>query len=151
MGEIFEKNFETGWTDVDPNGHLANTSYLGFAVNTRIAFFAVNGFTPSDFVRHQFGPVIKSDLAEYVREISLLDNVRVTMENGGNSEDCSRFRVINNFYKADGTHAARVTSIGGWLSLRNRKLIEPPESLKDAWFGLIKTEDFEELRSSIKR
>ena len=151
MSEIFERNYVAGWTDVDPNGHLANTSYLGYAVNTRIAFFAASGFAPADFVRHRIGPVIKSDLTEYFREIVMLETVRVTMENGGQSDDLSRFRVVNNFYKADGIHAARVTSIGGWLSLKERKLIEPPEELKTAWLRLTRTEDFEELRSSIKR
>jgi acyl-CoA thioester hydrolase len=151
MNEIFERQYTVGWTDVDPNGHLANTSYLGFAVNTRVAFFAENGFAPSDFVRHQVGPVLKGETAEYFREIMMLDQVRVTVENGGHSEDGSRFRVVNNFYKADGTHAARVMSIGGWLSLKERKLMEPPEDLKSAWLRLVRTEDFEELRSSLKR
>jgi acyl-CoA thioester hydrolase len=151
MNSRFEKHFEAGWTDMDPNGHLANTSYLGYAVNTRIAFFASHGFAPADFVKHGIGPVIKTDLTEYFREISMLERVVVTMENGGHSEDGSRFRVVNNFYKPDGTHAARVTSIGGWLGLKERKLIEPPDTLKNAWLELGRTEDFEELRSSIKR
>jgi acyl-CoA thioester hydrolase len=151
MSEIFEKHFTAGWTDVDPNGHLANTSYFGFAVNTRFAFFAENGFTPVDFARFQVGPVIKTDTAEYFREIMLQEKVRVTIENGGHSEDGSRFRVVNNFYKSDGTHAARVVSIGGWLGLIERKLIEPPNELKNAWLRLVRAEDFEELRSSVKR
>jgi acyl-CoA thioester hydrolase len=81
----------------------------------------------------------------------MLEKLIVTMENGGNSEDLSRFRVINNIYKADGTHAVRITSIGGWLSLNERKLIEPPDLMKEAWSKLDKSEDFEELRSSIKK
>lgn len=148
---MFEKLFEAGWSDMDLNGHLANTAYLGFAVNTRIAFFAANGFTPADFVRQAVGPVIKSDQTEYYREISMLEMVRVTMENGGHSDDGSRFRVVNNLYKPDGTHAARVVSIGGWLDLKARKLIEPPAELSGAWKSLSRTEDFEELKSSIKK
>ena len=151
MSELFEKLFEAGWTDVDPNGHLANTSYLGFAVNPRVAFFAANGFGPADFIRHQIGPVIKSETAQYFREIMMQEQVRVTIENGGHSQDGSRFRVVNNFYKVDGTHAASVASIGGWLSLKERKLIEPPEQLRNAWLRLTRTADFEELRSSTRR
>lgn len=151
MSEIFKKRFEVGWRDVDLNGHLANMVYLTYAVNTRVAYFASCGFAPGEFQRQGFGPVIKTDLTEYFREMQMLEEMTVTMENGGNSEDGSRFRVINNFYKDDGTHAARVTSIGGWLGLAERKLIEPPEVLKNAWLSLVKTEDFEELRSSIKR
>jgi acyl-CoA thioester hydrolase len=42
-----------------------------------------------------------------------------------------------------------VTSIGGWLDLKARKLIEPPEVIKSAWNSLPKTDDFEVLRSSV--
>jgi len=148
---IFEKQFTVGWRDVDPNGHVANMVYLEYAVDTRIAFFASQGFPPMNFVRHGFGPVIKSDFVEYFREAVMLDGLRVTMENGGHSEDGSRFRVINNFYKTSGELAARVTSIGGWLNLKERKLMEPPEDLKKAWLALERTDDFENLKSSVKR
>ena len=151
MTDVFKKQFEVGWRDVDLNGHLANMVYLSYAVNTRVAYFASRGFAPGEFQSQGFGPVIKTDLTEYFREFKMLERMTVTMENGGNSEDGSRFKVVNNFYKDDGTHAARVTSIGGWLGLKERKLIEPPDVLKDAWASLTKTQDFEELRSSIKR
>ncbi|MBK9152722.1 MAG: thioesterase family protein [Chloracidobacterium sp.] len=103
------------------------------------------------FLKHGFGPVIRSDTSEYFREAVMLDELRVTMENGGFSDDGSRFRVINNVYKSDGQLAARVTSIGGWLGLKERKLIEPPDEIKAAWHKLGRTDDFEELRSSIRK
>ena len=151
MGEIFEKSFQIGWRDVDPNGHVANMAYLEYAVDTRIAFFASQRFPPENFLKHGFGPVIKTDFSEYFREVMMLDEIRVTMENGGHSGDFSRFRVINNIYKADGELAARVTTIGGWLGLKERKLVEPPEEIKQAWKSLTRTRDFEELPSSIKK
>ena len=147
----FEKSFQVGWRDVDPNGHVANMVYLEYAVDTRIAFFASQGFPPANFLKYGFGPVIKSDFAEYFREVMMLDEMRVTMENGGNSEDYSRFRVINNFYKTSAEPVARVTSIGGWLNLKERKLMEPPVELKNAWDSLGRTEDFERLKSSIPK
>ena len=147
--QYFQKDFEVGWRDIDLNGHMAN-SRLTYAVSTRVAFFAASGFAPGEFQKIGFGPVIKSDLTEYFRELTMLEEFSVTMENGGFSEDGSRFRVVNNFYKKDGAHAARVTSIGGWLGLKERKLIEPPQSLKDALLSLSKTDDFHELPSSIK-
>jgi acyl-CoA thioester hydrolase len=96
---IFEKQFTVGWRDVDPNGHVANMVYLEYAVDTRIAFFASQDFAPANFLKLGFGPVIKNDFVEYFREVIMLDEIRVTIENGGHSEDFSRFRVINNFYK----------------------------------------------------
>ena len=151
MSGIFERKFQVGWRDVDPNGHVANMVYLEYAVDTRIAFFASQGFAPENFLKLGFGPVIKTDFVEYFRESAMLDELRVTMENGGHSEDFSRFRVMNNFYKSSGEPAARVTSIGGWLGLKERKLIEPPEIILNAWLTLERTDDFEELRSSIRK
>lgn len=149
--QIFEKNFEVGWRNVDPNGHLANTDYLSFAVDTRIAYFTSCGFPPQDFQKYGFGPVIKSDFIEFFRELLLLEKLKVTMENGGLAPDCSRFRIINNFYKADGTHAAKVTSIGGWLGFKERKLMVPPEIIVKAMNDLSRAEGFEELKSSLKK
>jgi acyl-CoA thioester hydrolase len=148
---IFERKFQVGWRHVDSNGHVANMVYLEYAVDTRIAYFASQGFPPINFVKLEFGPVIKSDFVEYFREAIMLDELRVTNENGGHSDDGSRFRVINNIYRADGELAARVTTIGGWLNLRERKLMEPPEEIKTALLKLTRTDDFEELRSSIRK
>jgi acyl-CoA thioester hydrolase len=151
MSEVFEKQFEARWRDVDPNGHLANTSYLDCAGNTRIAYFASCGFAPGDFQKYGFGPVIKSDFVEYFREILLLEKFKITMENGGMAPDGSRFRIVNNVYKTDGTLSAKVTTIGGWLGFKERKLVEPPEIIIKAMNDLHRTEDFAELRSSIKK
>ncbi len=151
MSGIFERKFTVGWRDVDPNAHVANMVYLEYAVDTRIMYFASQGFPPTSFLKHGFGPVIKSDFVEYFREAIMLDEMRVTNENGGHSEDGSRFRVINNIYKTDGELAARVTTIGGWLNLKERKLMEPPAELKNAWLVLSRTDDFEELKSSVRK
>ena len=151
MSGIFEKRFQVGWRDVDPNGHVANMVYLEYAVDTRIAFFASQGFPPENFLNLGFGPVIKNDFVEYFREVMILEELRVTIENGGFSEDGSRFRVVNSIYKYSGELAASVTSVGGWLSIKERKLIEPTDEIKNAWLTLERTEDFEELKSSIRK
>ena len=148
---VFKKHFETGWRDIDANGHVANTTYMEYAVDTRVAFFASCGFSAQNFLKLGFGPVIKRDQVDYFRELVMLERFSVTIENGGFSEDGSRFRVVNTIYKADRTPAARVVSIGGWLSLRERRLIEPPEEIRDAWHTLTRTDDFEVLASSVRR
>ncbi|HMQ05141.1 MAG TPA: acyl-CoA thioesterase [Pyrinomonadaceae bacterium] len=151
MAEVFERKFTIGWRDVDPNGHVANMVYLDFAVDTRIAFFDANGFPPSSFVSQGFGPVIKTDVIDYFREVMMLETITVTMENGGFAEDGSRFRVINCVYKANGELAVRVASVGGWLNLRERRLMEPPEAVKNAWSTLARSDDFEVLGSSLRK
>ena len=148
---LIEKQFEAGWRDVDMNGHVANTVFMEYAIDMRVAFFESCGFPPQDFTKHGFGPVIKSDFVEYFREVMMLEKMNITIENGGFAPDGSRFRVVNSIYKEGRVLAARVISIGGWLGFKERKLIEPPEILKNAWQQLPKTDDFEELRSSIRR
>ena len=40
---MYKKHFEIRWSDVDANGHLANSAYTNFMSHTRMAFFAENG------------------------------------------------------------------------------------------------------------
>lgn len=150
MEEIFEKTFHVGWGNVDFNGHLGNTSFLDLAVDTRMFFFAENGFSVQEFQRQRFGPVILKDEIEYYRELYLLDKVRITFQSAGISEDATRFRIRNEFFREDGKLSARLTTTGGWLGFETRKLIVPPKELADAMKRLVKTDDFEVFKSSVK-
>lgn len=146
---IFEKEFEADWASMDFNGHMANTSYLDFSVDTRMAYFAEQGFSNSEFQLLRFGPVVKSDHVEYYREIRLMERFSVRMEISGLADNASRFRIVNSFYLDDGRSAARVTTVGGWLSFTERKLIVPPEGVRIALHNLSRTEDFEVFEPSV--
>jgi len=150
MSRIFEKTFHVGWANVDFNGHLGNTSFMDLAVDVRMFFFAENGFSVQEFQRQRFGPVILKDEIEYYKELYLLDKIRITFQGAGISEDASRFKIRNEFFREDGKLAARLNTTGGWLSFETRKLIVPPEKLAEAMRSLVRTEDFEVFRSSIK-
>ncbi len=113
-----------------------------------IVHFAATGSSNGDFVRHQIGPVIKSEELEYFRELHLLDEVRVTLLCAGLSDDASRFRIRNEFWKDDGAMAARITSLGGWLDLQARKLVPPPDALAAALRSIPRTEDYAAIRTS---
>jgi acyl-CoA thioester hydrolase len=150
MSGIFEKTFHVGWAHVDFNGHLGNTSYLDLAVDVRMFFFTENGFSVQEFQRQRFGPVILRDEIAYYKEFFLLDQIRITFQTAGLSDDASRFRIRNEFFRADGKLAARLDTTGGWLGFETRKLIVPPKELADAMKSLVRTDDFENLQSSIK-
>ncbi len=149
--QAFEKTFHVGWADVDMNGHLANTAYINLAVDVRLFFFEENGFSVMEFHRQGFGPVMRRDEIEYYRECRLLDNVRITLKLAGISRDGSRFKIRQDFYHFDDTLAATLYSTGGWLSARERKLIAPPREITEMWDTLARTEDFEEMPSSIRK
>jgi acyl-CoA thioester hydrolase len=150
MSAIFEKTFHVGWGNVDFNGHLANTSFLDLAVDVRMFYFAENGFSVKEFQHRGFGPVVLKDEIEYFKELYMLDKVRITFQSVGLSEDVSRFKIRNEFFREDGRMSARLTTTGGWIDFARRKLIVPPPELADVMKSLTRTDDFEIFESSIK-
>jgi acyl-CoA thioester hydrolase len=92
---------------------------------------------------------LRRDEIEYLRELRLLDPVRVTLTLAGMSEDGSQFRLRNEFFRSDGK-AASVTSTGGRLDLAARRLTAPPEGIVRAFQSLVRTDDFATLKSSVK-
>ena len=147
---MYKKTIHAGWGDMDFNTHMGNTAYLDKAADVRMMFFSEHGFPMSEFVRLRLGPVIQKDEIEYFREINLLDELTITFENAGLSEDGSRFILRNEFFRADGRLVARVTSTGGWLDLAARKLVAAPAGLLSAMRELTQTSDFQVLPTSVK-
>ena len=147
---MFEKRLVAGWGDMDFNSHMRNTAFLDKSADVRMMFFSENGFPMEEFFRRRLGPVVRKDEIEYFKEVRLLEELRVTLAIAGLAPDGSRFLLRNEFWRADGQLAAKVTSAGGWLDLALRKLVAPPEALLSALRSLAQTEDFQELASSIK-
>lgn len=147
----FERRFQAGWGDMDGNAHMRNTTFLDLSATVRMMYFAECGFPPEEFARHKLGPVVRRDDVEYFREIRLLEDMRITLLVAAMSDDGSRFAMRNEFFKADGRLAARVTSSGGWLNLESRKLSTPPAAIMQALGALERTSDFVTLESVAAR
>jgi len=147
---MYAKVLVAGWGDMDFNAHMRNTAYLDKSADVRMMYFSENGFPMTEFVRRRLGPVVMKEELEYFKEVGLLEQLHVTLSNAGLSEDGSRFRVRNEFFRSDETLAAKVTSVGGWLDLSTRKLVAPPEALLRALQSLARAEDFEILPSRIR-
>jgi acyl-CoA thioester hydrolase len=143
--ELFSQTFQVGWGDLDANNHMANTAYLDRSADTRMMYFASQGFSMREFERLRFGPVVRRDEVEYFREMRLMEKVRVTLACSGLSADNIRFRIRNEFFRDDGRLVARVTSEGGWLDQAVRKLTAPPEELARCMRDMARTEDFVEM------
>ncbi|MEO5815100.1 MAG: thioesterase family protein [Gemmatimonadaceae bacterium] len=144
-GERYAKNFLAGWGAMDINGHMANTAYLDLAADVRMAFFAEHGFPPSEFRRMGLGPVVRKDEVEYFHEVQLHENVTVTYTLLAMSADGARFVIENEIWTASGERAATVRSTGGWLDLRARKLVPPPEAWLVAFLQVPRTADFVDI------
>ena len=151
MTDLFTRTFHVSWGHLDSNAHMANTAYLDVCVDVRMMYFASKGFSPKEFERLRFGPVVQRDEVDYFRELRLLEPFTVNFALAGISDDASRFRIRNEFFREDGKMAARVTTLGGWLNLELRKLTAPPPELVDVFSTLSRTEDFEEMESSVRQ
>ncbi|RJO67710.1 MAG: thioesterase [Myxococcales bacterium] len=145
MSDGFRRVFHAGWGTMDFNAHMANRAYLDMAADARMMFFEANGFSMREFERLGVGPVVRRDELDYFREVRLLEPVTVELLLAGLSPDASRMKLRNIFYRPDGEKAAVLTSFGGWLDLRERHLIAPPERLRDVLASTPRTEDFETL------
>jgi acyl-CoA thioester hydrolase len=140
-----------GWGDMDANAHMANFAYLNKCVDARMGFFKEHGFPVGEFARRRIGPVVRRDELEYHREVGLLEPITVTLALAGLAADGSRFRLVNEVLKGDGRLAARITSEGGWMDLAARKLIAPPDDLREALAAIPHATVFEQLPSSIRK
>jgi acyl-CoA thioester hydrolase len=130
---------------------MRNTAYLDVSADVRMMYFEQRGFSVGDFESRKIGPAILRDELQYFRELHLLEQIRVTLKSAGLSEDGSRFLIRNEFYRvADGTLAARVTSMGGWIDQTRRKLVAPPPELRAVLDGLDRTDDYSVLESLLR-
>ena len=141
----FERTVHGRWGDMDFNGHVRNTAYLDLAADMRLQCFASLGFSMREFERLRLGPVITRDDVEYFKEVRLLETIRCTLTVAGLSGDGARFRWRNEFFRADGRLAVRVTSAGGWLSLEERRIVPPPEALAAVQRAIPRSEDYADL------
>jgi len=147
---MFERRVIAGWGDMDFNSHMRNTACLDKSADVRITYFSENGFSMQEFMRLRLGPVIIRDELDYHREVSLLQELRATLELAALAAHGSRFAIQNSFHRLCGQRVARVKSTGGWLDLTVRKLLGPPEGLLAALQRAPRSEELTEVPSNLK-
>ncbi|MDX1315278.1 MAG: thioesterase family protein [Eudoraea sp.] len=148
---MFIKEFEVRWNDLDANRHLANSAYINFMSHTRMAFLMEMGFDQKTLAELQIGPVVFFEHVYYFREVHAGHPVRVSLEVKGMSEDGMYFEFHHNFYDHKGRNLAHCELIGGWISLKSRKLIPLPDKFLSAFNNLEKPRGFRTLTSADTR
>jgi acyl-CoA thioester hydrolase len=147
----FEWTYEVRWSDLDGHRHVRNSVYSDYATHTRFRLMASHGFDQERLESLGFGPVMLREEIQYRREARLGDALVVNVRCAGLSEDGSHWRVHQDVLRARGKTAAALTVQGGWLDLRERRLIAPPAELADIMRSLPRTGDFERLPSLLRR
>ncbi len=141
----FKKSFIARWPDMDFNPHFRNTAFLDDSGDVRMHNFSEQGFPMRRFEELAIGPVIRRDEATYFKEIHLLEPFTVELWLDGLSADRGKFRPRNEFLRESGQRAATVVSDGGWLSLRERKLVPAPSDLRATLAAISKSETYQQL------
>jgi acyl-CoA thioester hydrolase len=110
--------------ETDAQGHLNQSVYLQYAEHARWAHLEYAGIRQADLLARGVGPVVLETTVRYRRELRAGDEVDVSSRFVWG--DGRTFRVEQTVVKRDGTLAAEVTAVGGFLDLAERKLVADP-------------------------
>jgi len=145
MNVMFKKEFEIRWSDIDANGHLANSAYTNFMSHARMGFFIAYGFSMKTLSEFGIGPVVFYEHTYYFKESFIGQSITVTLEVSGLSKDGMFFKFEHNLYDDKGQHLASSDMLGSWIDLKTRKLTVLPKPLLKQSEAFPKTENFKNL------
>lgn len=148
---MFLKEFEIRWNDLDANRHLANTSYLSYASETRMAFLQKIGMSHNYLNKFAIGPIVFNEHLFYFKEVLPDDVIRVSFELAAMSKEGTFFEFEHNYYNKEGENVARCEMMGGWMNLKTRKLTGLPEDMLNEFKSSYKTDSFKEITSKDTR
>ncbi len=139
---MYTKQFEIRWSDIDANRHLANSAYINFMSHTRMGYFMENGFDQNELAKNNLGPVVFYEHIYYFKEAFMGKPVTVSLELKGLSEDGMYFEFLHNFFDHKGRNFASCEAMGGWIDLKERKLIGLPAHMRAEIDKMPHTNDF---------
>lgn len=142
---MYTKEFEIRWSDIDSNGHLANSAYTNFLSHARMGFFITYGFSMQDMAEFNIGPVVFYEHTYYYKESFIGKPITVSVEVSGLSEDGMFFKFEHNMYDDEGQHLASSDMLGSWIDLNTRKLTALPETLLKRSEAFPKSKHFKQL------
>ena len=126
---VYYHQFEVRWSDIDANRHLANSSYVEYCAQTRMAFMAKHKMGLKELNRWGIGPVILHEKFSFFKEIYMDQIVYVSLEIGGFSHDGAIYQFLHKFYLPDGTHCATAEATGVWIDMMLRKSTAQPDDI----------------------
>lgn len=142
---VFEKEMDLRWADVDANFHVRHSVYADLCASARFSCLESLGFGYSKMMKVGVGPVLFKETIIYMKEIRPGGKVKVNFILAGMSESGHKFRIEHQIFRDDGVQAASLVVDGGWLDLRARKIVAPPEELVEAMNKVVKSKEFTNL------
>ena len=98
-----------------------------------------------EFNKLNIGPVLFQENTNFMKEISMGEDITVEVLLKGISEKGERFKFLHNIYREDGKLAASIEIYGAWMDLTKRKLTSPPDIILKLAEQMTRTEEFETI------
>lgn len=128
----FKYEYFVRWSDLDPNNHVRHSVYYDYAAQARIQALAELGLTMSFFAKHEMGPILFSEAAQFRKELRAGEKISVEVSVQFLSEDYRKFEMVHKICNAKGELSADVEVKGAWMDLVARKVKVPPKELIEA-------------------
>jgi acyl-CoA thioester hydrolase len=93
--------------------------------------------------KNHFGPILFREECIFKKEIRLGDTITIDLQLLKAREDQGRWSIQHKIVKNGGVVAAVITVDGAWIDVLQRKLTVPPESVKQVFEGMPRSEQFE--------
>ncbi|MEM7107586.1 MAG: acyl-CoA thioesterase [Bacteroidota bacterium] len=136
MNRKYSTEFEVKWADVDPNLHLRHTVYLDYGDQTRIRFFDDHNLSFNELMRSGVAPILFGTQTNFIREVLLSEKVSIDCELLEITEDGRKWSIKHLVYKGNGDVAAEMIYRGAWFDLKRRKVIAPPQRVRDIMLSI---------------
>ncbi len=133
--DIYQKEVEVIWADMDPNQHMRHTSSSQYAAHARICFFDEQGYSLTRLATMGLGAVLLREQSTYLREVGLHERISISVELLKSTRDYSRYTIIQNIAKSNGKTAAKVVIDGTWIDMQSRRSCAPFPELIEAVIG----------------
>ena len=141
--DIYQKQIEIRWADLDPNFHVLHSKYFDFGVYCRMAFFVENGITQQLMQEQNFGPIIFREECIFKRELNFGDSLLINFSLTKVTHDHTRWSMMHELWKNGDTLAAIINLDGAWMDTVKRKLTIPPGSVRKLFENAPRAEGFE--------
>ncbi|WP_433468167.1 acyl-CoA thioesterase [Spirillospora sp. CA-142024] len=120
--------------ELDTQGHLNGAVYHQYGDHARWECLRAAGISVDELIATGVGPVTLENTIRYHRELHAGDDVDITC--AFDWGEGKTFRMRQELRRTDGALAAEITSLGGLLDLKERRLVPDPGS---HWRALAET------------
>lgn len=141
--EVYKKNPEVRWADLDPNFHMLHSRYYDLGAYIRMCFLVEHDLTPEVMKEQQLGPILFREECVFKREIKFGDRVEINLVMLKAKKDGSRWSMQHQIVINGDTLAAVITVDGAWMHTQKRRLATPPSSFAEVFAKIPRAEGFE--------